>query len=91
MSVFGALRRIFRGGNKGDATVVSSGMPKQPVYDPGKIPAVKAKKGCRRCYGTGYTGTRKDKLGMTVKVACKCVMKQIPPGFKGDVRLVRNT
>jgi hypothetical protein len=90
MGVFGALRRIFRGG-RGDATVVSSGMPKQPVYDKDKIPAVQAKKSCRHCYGTGYTGTRKDKMGMTVKIACRCVMKKIPKGFKGDVRLIRNT
>ena len=91
MGIFSALRRAFRSSWKRDGTVMASGLPKQPVYDEKSIPAVKAKKSCHRCHGTGYIGTRKDQLGRTVKVACRCVMKQIPPGFRGDVRLVRNT
>ena len=65
------------------------GVPQAPKYKTHEIPAVKPKKSCRRCHGAGYTGWKKSKDGLRKKIACRCVMKQIPLGYQGDVRLDR--
>lgn len=55
------------------------------------IPAVRPKASCRKCRGSGHTGWKWDDAAKArVKIPCRCVLKQLPPGYSGDMRIVRS-
>jgi len=50
---------------------------------PRPVPEYRAKAGCRKCYGRGYTG----KLPSGLPELCRCVARQIPAALAGEHRI----
>lgn len=87
------LARLFRAAQH---TVTPHGViaiPVAPMWTEDKllgIPAVKPKRSCKKCRGTGHMGWKwDDATKAKVKIPCRCVLKQLPPGYAGDVRIAR--